>query len=103
MPPFPKEPHLFVYRRNDNVVCVVRAASPNEAREYMQSIEKTSFQKLSPSEAFEAARLGIQILNAKPEYADVDAKATDELFPETNELGPPPPVAGEDAGAGSDQ
>lgn len=80
MPKFPDEPHLYAYRVNGSTKKIVRAASVAEARDYMASLNKITFDKLTPAEAFVAASEGVELLEAKPEYEGTDERITAELF-----------------------
>lgn len=90
MPPFPKEPHLFAFKREGRTAYVVRACSPNEARAHVEAFERIELVRMTPTAAFVAAEHGIQLLNAKPEYANAELEAENDLF--TSEAGSPRPA-----------
>lgn len=98
MPPFPKEPHLFAYKRDGRTAYVVRACSQAEARAHVDEVECTELVRLTPTAAFVAAEHGIQLLNAKPEYAHADMEAEKDLFvePELDSNPNPSPIEATD-------
>lgn len=80
MPKYPPQPHLYAYKVNGQTQCVVRASSVAEARDFMAEQVRVEFMKLGPQHAFQLAYEGVELRNAKPEYAAVDDSVQASLF-----------------------
>lgn len=79
MPPHPRSPHLVGVRVNGMLLCVVRAMSVPEARDYFLE-QRVRIERLTADQAFHAGSMDVPLLNAKPEYEAACA----ELFPDAD-------------------
>lgn len=82
MPKHPKIPHLFevlMKKEASAQSVIVRAGSASEARDFVLD-RYVAVKRLSPSDAFRAGAEGLDIENAKPEYAALDDDVVDDGF-----------------------
>lgn len=102
MPKYPATPHLYGYKVNGQLEKVVRAVSVAEARDTMADHIRIELVRLTPAQVYHAAADGVPLVNAKPEYEELDLEIQSELFGASATLPDPDTLTDPESGPAQD-